>query len=102
MGAASLTALAAGAKSDIEAADGPRDVPMGKPLSARRALAASIVLAPDRYVTIELFSVLTGFTIEAIRRRKDRGVWTFFIVRDGTVLVDREGYREWVSGDHAG
>lgn len=72
--------------------------------SARQAVAASAVLEAERYVTIELFSRLTGFSVAAIRRRRENGTWPdgkVFATKDGTVLVDRWGYREWVSEGHA-
>lgn len=96
-----LDVLAAAAKADIELQGVARDVPMGKPPSKRREIIAAIPMAPLRYVTIELFAKQTGFTVEAVRRRRDRGVWTFFVVKDGTVFVDVEGYYEWVSAGHS-
>lgn len=53
-----------------------------------------------RYVTIDKFSELTGYTAGAIRRKIGRGVWNFCIKSpDGRILVDKEGYLSWVEND---
>ena len=53
-----------------------------------------------RYVTIDKFSELTGYTSGAIRRKIGRGVWDFFIkCSDGRILMDTEGFNLWVEND---
>jgi len=37
--------------------------------------ATPVFVAPDRFVTIRLYSALSGFTEKAIRRKIESGVW---------------------------
>ncbi len=53
-------------------------------------------------VTIGKFSVLTGYTEDAIRAKVERGVWleglVWFRAPDGRVLISLRGYDAWVEG----
>lgn len=64
---------------------------------------ARILVAPSRFVTIELASTLTGLTEGAIRMKIARGVWLEnrqYRRRDGRVMIDMEAYERWVeTGD---
>lgn len=65
-------------------------------------VAPAIAVAPARYVRIELFCALTGWTEKAVRRKREEGVWRngqVFKQKGGTVLIDMEGYYKWVEGD---
>jgi hypothetical protein len=53
---------------------------------------------PSRYVRIELFCALTGYTDNAVRTKMSRGVWLEgrqYVRRGGEILMDLEGYETW-------
>lgn len=58
------------------------------------------LLRPPRFVTIEKFEELTGYTPDATRSKIKRGDWlegaVFKKAPDGRVLMDIEGYEWWV------
>lgn len=60
----------------------------------------TIIVQPDRYVTIALAATLTGLTPKAINRKIENGDWAegleYRRCPDGTLRVDMEGYRRWV------
>ena len=55
-----------------------------------------------RYVTISKFAQESGYTENAIRAKITAGVWLMDMVwkkaPDGRVLIDIEGYANWVEG----
>ncbi|WP_202842097.1 excisionase [Luteimonas saliphila] len=55
-----------------------------------------------RFVTIKRFGELTGYSEEAARQKMKRGDWLegreFRKAPDGRVLMDMEGYEQWVLG----
>lgn len=59
-------------------------------------------VAPSRFVTIELASVLTGLTPGAIRTKIGKGIWLDgrqYVRREGRVFIDMKGYEAWVAQD---
>lgn len=54
------------------------------------------------YVTIELFHAITGYTVKAVERKIETGVWTeggvWLKAPDGRRLISVEGYKRWVEG----
>jgi len=55
-------------------------------------------LVPARCVTVELASLLTGYTEGAIRHKIERGIWLEgrqWVKRDGRVLIDLTGVERW-------
>lgn len=56
----------------------------------------------SRYVTVEVFSALTGYTEPAVRAKIKEGVWiegrVYRKAPDGRILMDLEGYERWVEG----
>jgi len=62
--------------------------------------AKPILVAPCRYVTIELASAITGRSPAAIRAKIARGEWVegreYVRAPDGRVTVDLRGYEKWV------
>lgn len=57
-----------------------------------------VQVVPGRFVTIKMFSALTGITESAVRMKMHRGVWLEgrqYVRRDGGVLIDMEGYERW-------
>lgn len=65
----------------------------------RKPVAPTYQVSSSRFVTIELASLLTGFTPSAIRTKIARGVWIEnrqWIKRCGNVLIDMKGYEAWV------
>lgn len=69
-------------------------------------LADRVSVAPARYVTIELAALLTGYSMDAINRKIDAGVWLegkeWKRPPDGKRLVDMVGYEAWVEGGKLG
>lgn len=60
----------------------------------------TVQVVSSRFVTIELASVMTGFTPAAIRAKINKGVWLEdrqWIKREGRVLIDMKGYETWVA-----
>lgn len=58
-----------------------------------------------RLVTIPRFEALTGYTVKAVRRKIETGVWlkgsVWVKAPDGHVLIDLEAYEEWARGKRA-
>jgi len=56
-----------------------------------------------RYVLINKFCELTGYTDKAVRRKIEGGIWLegrhFKKAPDGHVLIDMEAYGRWVEGE---
>jgi hypothetical protein len=55
------------------------------------------------YVKIVKFAEVTGYTVKAVQRKIEDGVWLDTIhyrrAPDGNILVDLKGYEKWVEGD---
>jgi hypothetical protein len=53
-----------------------------------------------RYVRLPVFELMTGYTAKAVRRKIEEGVWVeghqYRKAPDGHILVDLEGYTQWV------
>lgn len=53
-----------------------------------------------RYIKLQVFEALTGYTQKAVRRKIEEGVWLegreFMRAPDGHILVDLRGYEKWV------
>ncbi|WHL17613.1 excisionase [Stenotrophomonas acidaminiphila] len=64
------------------------------------------LLRPLRFVTIEKFEELTGYTPDATRSKIKRGDWLEGVLHikapDGRILMDIEGYEWWVLNGAAG
>jgi hypothetical protein len=68
------------------------------PAPAANDPRAVVQLRPSRFVTIELFCTMTGYSDSAVRTKMSRGEWLEerqFVRRDGRVLMDMEGYERW-------
>jgi hypothetical protein len=61
-------------------------------------------LASARFVTISLAHALTGYTVNAIETKINRGVWVEGLewrrAPDGRVLIDMRGYERWVQSQN--
>lgn len=59
-----------------------------------------------RYVTIDEASRCTGYTVDAINQKIDKGVWKegreWRRAPDGRRLIDRDGYEAWVDAGRPG
>lgn len=55
-----------------------------------------------KYLTIDKFSEVSGYTKEAIRSKIKRGQWLegreWMKAPDGRNLINMEGYEQWVEG----
>jgi len=64
------------------------------------AAPAPVLLAPARYVTIKLASVVIGLSEAAIRKRIERGYWRedkeWRRSSDGGIWIDLRGHERWV------
>lgn len=53
-----------------------------------------------RYVRINKFVELTGYTEKAVRRKIEEGVWVagreYRRAPDSTIFIDMEGFARWV------
>lgn len=60
------------------------------------------MVGPARFMTIDAFAAISGYTSSAIRSKKAEGIWRegkeYVIAPDGRILVDVEGYNKWVQG----
>lgn len=60
------------------------------------------LVGPARFMTIDAFAAISGYTSSAIRSKKAEGIWRegkeYVIAPDGRILVDVEGYNKWVQG----
>ncbi|MFT3815471.1 MAG: excisionase [Acidovorax sp.] len=63
--------------------------------------ATPVFPAPDRFVTIRVYSAISGFTEKAIRRKIEDGVWIekreWIRAPDGHIFIDREGVQRWLT-----
>ncbi len=57
-------------------------------------------LTPARYVLISVASIVTGYSVKAIEKKIEEGVWLegkeWRRAPDGRIVVDLEGYSKWV------
>lgn len=55
-----------------------------------------------KWITVEKFHAETGYTPDAIQKKRERGVWLEGVVwrkaPDGRILMNLEGYHQWVEG----
>lgn len=62
----------------------------------------NVVVKSARYVTIALAETLTGYSVKAIERKIQSGVWLegkeWIRAEDGRILIDMEGYERWAAG----
>jgi hypothetical protein len=69
-------------------------------MTAEHLVERPVQIAPSRYVTIELFSTITGLTPGAIRKRIERGIYLegkqYRRAPDGRVWMDTKGHEQWV------
>ena len=66
---------------------------------------ALIPLLSPRYVLLQRFGELTGYTVDAINAKIKRGQWLqgelWVKAPDGRILIDLVGYTEWAAGNPA-
>lgn len=58
-----------------------------------------VLLAPSRFVTVELAAQLIGLTPKAIERKIERGVWLLgkhYRKADGRLFIDMKEIERWV------
>ena len=76
---------------------------MSEAFSLATGAPITLVTAPVRYVTIEKFEALTGYTEKAVRSKITRGQWlqdrVFRKAPDGRILIDLDGYARWAEGN---
>jgi hypothetical protein len=74
-------------------------------VTGRDELAQPLQVAASRYVTIELFSAMTGLKPGAVRKRIERGVYLegkqFRRAPDGRIWMDTKGHEQWVARETA-
>ena len=62
-------------------------------------------LQPAPYVTIQLFSIISGLTEKAIRRKIETGKWVegreYRRSPDGGIFISIKGYQKWVEAEAA-
>lgn len=66
---------------------------------------ALFALLSPRYVLLQRFEELTGYTVDAINAKIKRGQWLkdeiWVKAPDGRILIDLVGYTEWAAGNPA-
>lgn len=71
-----------------------------RPAPPPQAPPPTINVAPARFVTIALASVITGLSAGAIRTKIARSIWLegreFVRAPDGHLMIDLQGYEAWV------
>lgn len=71
-----------------------------RPALPPQAPPPAINVAPARFVTIALASVITGLSAGAIRTKIARSIWLegreFVRAPDGHLMIDLQGYEAWV------
>lgn len=54
------------------------------------------------YVRVSKFAEETGYTVKAVRRKIEDGVWLegkhYVRAPDGTIHIDMEAYKKWLEG----
>lgn len=64
-----------------------------------------LYIEPDRYVTVELYSLISGRTEKAIRKKIEVGKWIekihYYRDPDGGITIDREAVAKWVTGSES-
>lgn len=59
-----------------------------------------VLVAPAPYVTVRLFSLISGLTEKAVRRKIEDGKWLenkqFRRTPDGAIMISIRGYQQWV------
>lgn len=62
-------------------------------------------LLSPRYVLLQRFGELTGYTVDAVNAKIKRGQWLqgqlWVKAPDGRILIDLVGYTEWAAGNPA-
>ena len=61
-----------------------------------------VAVQAARYVRIQLFCLMTGFTPKAVERKIEDGKWVegkHYRRRDGAILIDMNGYEAWARGE---
>lgn len=62
------------------------------------------VIAPARFVTLQLAESITGLTVKAMERKIEKGQWAegiHYRKRDGRTFLDLKGYEKWVETEPA-
>lgn len=58
-----------------------------------------VMVAPAPYVQLPLAAAITGYSVKAMRRKIETGMWVegreFVKAPDGHVLISMAGYRRW-------
>ena len=66
---------------------------------------SELALRPADWVTIRVFSVVTGVTEKAARRKIEEGVWLegreYARAPDGGIFVSLKGFYKWVESGRA-
>jgi hypothetical protein len=61
----------------------------------------TFTVQPSRYVLIPLASARTGYSVKAIEKKIEDGVWAegqeWTRAPDGRIVIDMEGYERWVA-----
>jgi len=59
------------------------------------------VIQRVNYVLLPVFCALTGYTLKAVRRKIEEGVWLegvqYYRAMDGHIFMDLAGFEQWVA-----
>jgi len=63
-------------------------------------VAPPVLLCVAPYVTEEVMATISGYSVKAIQRKRQEGIWprgeVWVKAPDDRVLISVEGYRRWV------
>ena len=99
------TRLADGVAEDAAREHSPKGLPHRLPRTDRDEAIRPLPVTAARFLTVELFSAMTGLSPGAVRKRIERGVYLegkqFRRAPDGRVWMDTKGHEQWVARETA-
>lgn len=71
-----------------------------RPEARQQVMPPLVAVVPSRYVLLSLAAVVTGYSVKAMERKIEQGVWVQGKVwrraPDGHIVIDMVGYQKWV------
>lgn len=99
------TRLADGIAEDAAHEHGPKGPPHRLLRTEREEATRSLPVTAARFVTVELFSAMTGLSPGAVHKRIERGVYLegkqLRRAPDGRIWMDTKGHEQWVARETA-
>ena len=78
----------------------PSTIATARPEARTQVMPPPSAVVPSRYVLLSLASIATGYSVKAMERKIEQGVWVRGKVwrraPDGHIVIDMVGYQKWV------